>query len=188
MNEETGTENIASRKRSRAGKRRYRHKRTPCPQPRAGEATWLRGRRKSPGVLLALHHAAVLVRTGELTSHQLYRGAFYEACHSEKEPWLPKPEVFFRWLQHHRIARKVDRNVWVAGLSASAFALIPNRNRVRRIGTMILAREASTSGRSSRETRRSPMAPPECSTPEDCVRTLPFLDGVTLDFPIEEPV
>ncbi|GAA0869739.1 hypothetical protein GCM10009116_15750 [Brevundimonas basaltis] len=60
---------------------------------------------------------------------------------SAKPRWYPKEEVFFRWLVHHRIARKTGRNEWVAGLYAPCFAIIPNRLLVYRLGKLILARE-----------------------------------------------
>lgn len=181
---ENGTEEVSPERLSRAGKRRYRYIRTPCPTPTPGEATWLRGRRKSAGVLLALHHAAVLLRKADQTSAQLYQGSVYEACHSEKQPWLPKYEVFFRWLQHHRIARKLDRNLWAASLSAAPFALISNRDRVRKIGALILIQEAKASGRKKAGEILPTGSGLSPTNPTVSGRTLMYLSPVHLDLPV----
>ena len=189
MHGENGAAKVVPKRLSRAGKRRYRHTRTPCPEPPPGEASWLRGRRKSPGVLLALHHAAVLLRTGDQTSAQLYQGSVYEACHSEKQTWFPKYEVFFRWLRHHRIARKIDRNLWAASLNAAPFALISNRDRVRKIGALILARERAVSAFLSGEGNLEELHQTSSNDPgfASAKRTLPYLSPIHLDPPTNGP-
>lgn len=122
--------------------RRHRHVRVACPKPPVGHKSWLRGRRRSTGVLLTLHYAAVLLRTGPQTSTVLYNVAFANAQMASADPsWYPKEEVFFGWLRHHRIARRVGRDTWVAGLRAPCFAIIPNRLLVYRLGRLILSFE-----------------------------------------------
>lgn len=137
--------------------RRHRYARVACPKPPAGHRSWLRGRRRSTGILLALHHAAVLVRAGPQRSVWLYNTAFARAQMISANPkWYPKEEVFFGWLQHHRIARKVARDTWVAGLHATSFAMVGNRLRIYRLGTLILAREGVIAEPPERRRKKKP--------------------------------
>lgn len=122
--------------------RPHRYQACPCPRPPVRHRSWLRGRRRSQGILLALHYAAVALRSSHLTSASLCSRSLARALtHRDLPRWIVSQATFLSWLVHHKIAVKLGRNLWAAHPRVNDFAEIGPRLRVYRIGKLILERE-----------------------------------------------